>query len=258
MTKGTALITGASSGIGEALARHFAENGFDLVITARRLSKLQSLSDELRKLVNVQVVDCDLATNEGIQQLITDVSATQVHVLVNNAGIAYTGAFQSQSLADIENTISLNITGLTRLIHHFLPDMIARGAGRILNVASVASFQPVPSMSAYAASKAYVLSLTESLSEELKGTGVFVTALCPGLTRTDMLEDVQGADIPAFLMSSPAEVAQQGYEALMNREVIKIPGVTNQAAVAWAKHQPRWLVRGIGGILARLNPGSLR
>ncbi|HIG44223.1 MAG TPA: SDR family oxidoreductase [Gammaproteobacteria bacterium] len=254
MTKGTALITGASSGIGEALARQFAANGFDLVITARRLSKLEEIGDELRSLVNVDVIDCDLSTNQGIDHLVSSLSDTRIDVLVNNAGIAYPGSFHDQALADIENLIALNIFCLTRLTRNFLPGMINRGSGRILNVASVASFQPVPSLSAYAASKAYVLSLTESLSEELKGTGVFVTALCPGITRTDMIEDVQSANVPAFLMSSPEDVAQQGYAALMNREVIRIPGVTNQAAITWAKHQPRWLVRGIGGLMARLNP----
>jgi short-subunit dehydrogenase len=109
-------------------------------------------------------------------------------------------------------------------------------------------------MSAYAATKAYVLSLTESLSEECRGSGVYITALCPGLTKTDMVEDVQGSNVPEFLMSDPHDVAREGYDALMSGEVIRIPGVTNQAAIAWAKHQPRWLVRGLGGLLAKISP----
>ena len=132
--------------------------------------------------------------------------------------------------------------------------MVQRGAGKILNVASVAAFQPVPSMALYAASKAFVLSLTESLSEELRGTGVSATALCPGLTRTDLVNDLHAQDVPPFMMSSTADVAREGYNALMANEVIRIPGVANQAAVTWAKHQPRWLVRGVGGLFARLKP----
>jgi hypothetical protein len=120
----------------------------------------------------------------------------------------------------------------------------------------VASFQPVPSLAAYAATKAYVLSLTESLSEELRGTGVTTTALCPGLTKTALLDEVQGFDVPAGIASSPAEVAREGVDALLGREVIRVPGIANQAALAWAKHQPRWLVRGLGGMLARINPNN--
>ena len=109
-------------------------------------------------------------------------------------------------------------------------------------------------MALYAASKAFVLSLTESLSEELRGTGVSATALCPGLTRTDLVNDLHAQDVPPFMMSSTADVAREGYNALMANEVIRIPGVANQAAVTWAKHQPRWLVRGVGGLFARLKP----
>ena len=254
--RGTALITGASSGIGEALAREFARHGFDLVITARREAQLVALCDELSADVKVDVFVSDLATTDGVASLIDALEDTRIDVLVNNAGIAYTGSFHDQAIVDIENLLALNINALTRLVHYYLPKMMKAGTGRILNVASVASFQPVPSLSVYAASKAFVLSLTESLSEETRGSGVSVTALCPGLTKTDMAEDLQGKDLPPFLMSTPESVAREGYEALMSREVIRIPGVTNQAAVTWAKHQPRWLVRGIGGLLARFNPNN--
>jgi len=173
---------------------------------------------------------------------------------VNNAGIAYSGDFSGQRIDDIQNMTNLNIIAPTALCHHFIGRMIKQGAGRVLNVASVASFQPVPSMSAYAATKAYVLSLTESLSEECRGSGVYITALCPGLTKTDMVEDVQGSNVPEFLMSDPLDVAREGYDALMSGDVIRIPGLTNQAAIAWAKHQPRWLVRGLGSLLAKISP----
>ena len=251
--KGTALITGASSGIGEALARHFAAKGFDLIITARRTENLQQLAAELDSVVKVQVVSCDLAAEKGVSKLLEKIDVTSVDILVNNAGVAYPGKFYDQDYDDVFNLLSLNIMALTRLTHTVLPLMVERGEGKILNVASVASFQPVPSMSVYAASKAFVLSLTESLSEELKGTGVSVTALCPGLTATDLVEDLPAGNVPPFLMSSVKDVAKEGFDALMSREVIRIPGLSNQAAVAWAKHQPRWLVRGLGGLFAQFN-----
>ena len=252
MSRGVALVTGASSGIGDALARVFAEKGFDLVISARREDRLTALADELS--VDVMTVACDLSTPEGIEKLIAATAETKIDVLVNNAGIAYSGDFSGQRIDDIQNMTNLNIIAPTALCHHFIGRMIKQGAGRVLNVASVASFQPVPSMSAYAATKAYVLSLTESLSEECRGSGVYITALCPGLTKTDMVEDVQGSNVPEFLMSDPHDVAREGFDALMSGEVIRIPGVTNQAAIAWAKHQPRWLVRGLGGLLAKISP----
>ncbi len=256
MSKGLALITGASAGIGEALAREFAAHDFDLVITARREDKLEALASELRDLVSVDIIKSDLATAGGAEHLIAEVAGLGVNVdiLVNNAGIAYSGNFADLASDEIDGLIGLNVAALTVLSHHFARSMIAKGTGRILNVASVAGFQPVPSMGLYAASKAFVISLTEAISEELRGTGVSITALCPGLTNTEMALALDAQDVPPFLMSSAAEVAREGYEALMNREVIRIPGVANQAAVTWAKHQPRWVVRGLGGLFARLNP----
>lgn len=258
MNKGTALITGASSGIGEALSHRFAERGHELIITARRKDKLEALAETLMAGhdAEVHVIACDLAQPDGPGELADAVAALglTVDILVNNAGVAYTGNFQDLDEATVDMLLDLNIVALTKLTHAFLPGMIARGSGRILNVGSVASFQPVPSMSLYAASKAFVLSLTEGLSEEVRGTGVSVTALCPGLTRTEMVESLQAEGIPAFMMSSPAEVAREGYDALMNREVIRVPGLANQAAVTWAKFQPRWLVRGLGGLMSRINP----
>lgn len=256
MNKGTALITGASSGIGEELAREFSRRQFDLIITARRESNLLALAEELRGQSQVQVISCDLATTAGVNQLLEEIGDTQVDVLVNNAGVAHSGNFSQQSSDEIDNLLNLNIVALTQLTHRILPQMLKRGAGRILNVASVASFQPVPSLAAYAATKAYVLSLTESLSEELKGTGISATALCPGLTKTALLDEVQGFDVPTGIASSPVDVAKEGFEAMSRREVIRVPGIANQAALAWAKHQPRWLVRGLGGMLARFNPNN--
>lgn len=256
MSRGTVLVTGASSGIGAALAKQFANNDYDLVITARREQNLQELKDSLETGNHVEVVCCDLSDAGGPRELINMIQAKgiEIDVLVNNAGIAASEKFHQLEEEEIENLMSLNILALTRLTRHYLPIMISKGSGRILNVASVAAFQPVPSMSLYAASKAFVLSLTESLSEELKGTGVSVTALCPGLTKTEMVSQLQAQDIPPFLMSSTDQVAKEGFDALMAKEVIRIPGLANQAAVTWAQHQPRWLIRGLGGILSNFNP----
>lgn len=258
MSKGTALVTGASSGIGAALARRFASMDFDLVVTARREALLSELAAELRGSIDVHVFPADLASPEGPAQLIDAVASQgiDVDILVNNAGIAHTQPFHQLSEKDVADLLAVNITALTSLTHHFIPLMIARGSGRILNVASVAAFQPVPAMSLYAASKAFVLSLTESLSEELRGTGVSATALCPGFTRTDMMLSFDDFELPPFIMATAAEVASEGYDALMSREVIRIPGLANRAAVLWTRYHPRWLVRGLGGLAARLRRGD--
>ena len=190
MSRGTALITGASSGIGAAFARLFAAEGFDLVLTARREQKLQALADDIPTATKILVLPGDLSTSAGITAFCDSVSrqSLEIDVLVNNAGMMVEEEFPNLTPEQIERTITLNITALTLLIHQFLPAMKARKSGRILNVASVAAFHPVPGMDIYAATKAYVLSFSEALSENLRDTGVSVTALCPGLTDTDMVD----------------------------------------------------------------------
>ena len=152
--------------------------------------------------------------------------------------------------------IDLNISALTAMLAHLLPLMVARGSGRVLNVASIAAFQPIPLLATYAASKAYVLSLTESLSEELKRTGVTMTALCPGITATHMLNvatDANGqlAKLPDFLIGNVDDVAQDGFDACMRGDVICVPGVINRAAMLASRSTPKWLLRRVGGYLAR-------
>jgi short-subunit dehydrogenase len=254
MSKGTVLITGASSGIGEELARLFAKKHYDLIITARRKDRLEALAEELAPDAQVISIVCDLGMDDGVDQLVKEVQRReqQVDILVNNAGVSYPGPIQDLSVDEVDGMINLNVRALTRLTHRLVPTMIQRGRGKILNVGSVASFQPVPSLSVYAASKAFVLSFTEALSEDLRGTGVTVTALCPGLTQTEMIDAVNSQEnVPAFLIASAASVAREGYDALMNSEVIRIPGLANQAAVNWVKYTPRWLVRNWGGMFAR-------
>ena len=141
-----------------------------------------------------------------------------IDVLVNNAGVFAHGSFVDMPAGRHQQLIDLNVAGLTAMLAHFLPPMVARGQGRVLNVASISAFQPVPSLATYAATKAYVLSLTESLSEELKGTGVSITALCPGITATSMLDSAQQASkeltkLPGFMVGSAEAVADEGFEA---------------------------------------------
>lgn len=258
MSKGTVLVTGASSGIGEALAREFASHGYDLIITARRKDLLGRLADELGRDISVDTLPCDLATTDGPDALIASVDALgkPVDIVVNNAGLAVAGDFSATDQSQVETLVSVNMRAVALLTHHYLPIMIRRGAGRILNVASVGAFQPIPAMAMYAASKAFVLSLSEGIAEEVRGTGVSVTALCPGITRPDT--DAATAQLPGFMVTRPDEVAREGYEALMAGETIRIPGIANQAAVTWSRLQPRWMTRALGGLVSRIVPGDYK
>lgn len=249
----TALITEASSGIGTELARVFARNGYDLIVAARREDRLAALADELGQAVNVTTVPVDLAKARGPQKLADAIAerSLEVDVLVNNAGVISTEPMLDAGASALVNLINLNVRALTELTHLYGQRMVARGYGRILNVASVASFQPIPGMSVYAASKAFVLSLTESLSEELRGTGVTVTALCPGPTRTEMAEALDNLGVTSWFLADATSVAREGFDACRAGEVIRIPGITNQAFVNWSHYQPRWLVRTLGGLAAR-------
>jgi len=255
-----ALVTGASSGIGEALAGLFAAAGHDLVLVARSADKLKALAAVLsaRHGTRVRVEPADLSKPGAAEALAARLKRARVpvDVLVNNAGVLAQGRFAAMDAASHQQIIDLNISGLTAMLSAFVPTMVARGAGRVLNVASIASFQPVPSLATYAASKAYVLSLTESLSEELRGSGVSITALCPGITATGMLDQVVGANpqvsrIPGFLIGDVTDVARQGFDACMKGDVICVPGAVNQAAMLASRSTPKWLLRRISGLLGR-------
>lgn len=258
--KGTALITGASSGIGESLAGCFAAAGFDLVLVARSADKLQALAAALsaRHSIQVRVEPADLSQPEAASALAAKLKRARVpvEVLVNNAGVLAQGLFAGMSAASQQQMIDLNVAGLTAMLSAFVPPMVERGSGSVLNVASIASFQPVPSLATYAATKAYVLSLTESLSEELRGSGVSVTALCPGITATRMLDtaiqaNAQVSRIPGVLIGDVDDVARQGFEACLKGDVICVPGVVNQVAVLASRSTPKWLLRRLSGLLGR-------
>lgn len=255
-----ALITGASSGIGEALTHNFADYGHDLVLVARSEDKLKALATALAAEHGVKVLL--LPTDLSVPGAAATLAATLKRrrrvpdVLVNCAGVLEQRHFVRMKPASHQAIIDLNISALTGMLAHLLPLMVARGSGRVLNVASIAAFQPIPLLATYAASKAYVLSLTESLSEELKGTGVTITALCPGITATHMLSvatDANGqlAKLPDFLIGNVDDVAQDGFDACMRGDVICVPGVINRAAMLASRSAPKWLLRRVGGYLAR-------
>lgn len=257
---GRVLITGASQGIGRELAQEFARRGHDLILVSRSKDKLDALAAELKRefKTNCLVVPQDLTKATGPASLLKKVeeAGETIAVLVNNAGALEVGAFVEMPTEKVVNMVNLNIAALTTLTSLVLPGMVERGSGRILNVASLAAFQPLPAMAAYSASKAYVLALTEALSEELKGSGVTVTALCPGLTDTAMVQNMKAqsdvvAKTPGMLISDPKEVAQLAYKGLMSGRVIVVPGLGNQLTSAWSQVSPRWLVRNVAGFLTR-------
>jgi len=256
----TALITGASSGIGAALARCFARGGHRLVLVARSADKLQVLATQLHAQFGVQALalPADLTQPDAVGRLAATLRRRRmaIDVLVNNAGVLEQGLFVQIAARRHQEVIDLNVSSLTAMLAQFVPPMIGRGRGRVLNVASIAAFQPVPTLATYAATKAYVLSLSESLAEELRGTGVTVTALCPGITDTHMVttatrDHAKVAQLPGFLIGDADEVAAEGYRACMKAEVITVPGAVNRAATRVARAAPKWLVRRIGGLLGR-------
>ena len=256
----TALITGASSGIGEALAHCFAAAHFNLILVARSEGKLKTLAKYLAQQhgIKAQVQTADLSQSGAADHLFAVLQRQHgvVDVLVNCAGVLEQGAFASIPHASHQQIIDLNISGLTAMLSAFVPHMVKRGTGRVLNVASIAAFQPVPTLASYAASKAYVLSLSESLVEELRGTGVTVTTLCPGITATNMLTQVAGANdklahLPSFLVGDVKQVAEMAFSACIKGEAICVPGMVNQAAMIASRSTPKWLIRRLGGLLGR-------
>lgn len=248
----TALITGASGGIGEALARTLAQHGYNLILVARTMSKLEALGAELSAKNGVEAVSIasDLSAFDASEKLIADLEARKlnVDVLVNNAGFGEFGEFAMGDPVKQQQMISLNILTLTMLTRHLLPKMLERKFGRVMNVASTAAFMPGPLMSVYYASKAYVLSFSEALAEELLGTGVTVTALCPGPTESDFQARAAMEDSKLFqgktLMTS-REVAEQGVAALERGQRVVIPGIMNQIQAQASRFLPRAIVPGI-------------
>jgi short-subunit dehydrogenase len=223
----TVLITGASSGIGLELAKQFARGGWNLVLVARREPELRDLAASLK--VQTQVVVADLTRVEERKRLIEMLRETPVDCLVNNAGFADYSPFAKADWDKNAALLHLNIEALTHLTHAFLPGMIERKRGRILNVASTAAFFPGPGMATYYASKAFVLSFSEALATEVEGSGVSVTCLCPGATTSEFQEraNMQESKVMDVAMMSSAEVARAGYKAAIRGQRLVIPGTMN-------------------------------
>ncbi len=249
----TVLITGASSGIGWELAKYFAADGSRLVLTARNTAALQSLADELRRSHNVEasVLTADLSLPETPERIFRELQGrgTTVDVLVNNAGFGASGLFAALPLQRQLEMLQVNVTALTQLTGLFLPGMVQRRRGGILNVASVAGFLPGPGMAVYYATKACVLSFTEALAEELAGADVTVTALCPGPTATNFGE-VAHADKARMVrparMSAEA-VACYGHRAFRKKKVVAVPGLQNRLLIFLTRFSPRSMVRKTAG-----------
>ena len=240
----TALITGASGGIGLELARVFGAEGYDLIVVARSADQLEKIRAEFseRYKVGVRVLTKDLAQADAPQQVYDELRGTAIDVLVNNAGFATYGKFVELDAAKDMEEVQLNVVALTHLTKLFLPDMVARGSGKVLNVASTASFQPGPLMAVYYATKAYVLSLSEALANETKGTGVTVTALCPGPTQTGFQSraDMEKSRLFQYTrVMNAATVARAGYDGLMRGKTVVIPGISNQMQTFLIRFVPR-------------------
>ncbi|MBQ4379446.1 MAG: SDR family oxidoreductase [Treponema sp.] len=248
----TALITGASGGIGLELARLFAKDGYNLILAARRLEKLNELKTELETShrVSVTVLSLDLSIPGSAKELFdfTQSQNLSVDILVNNAGFGDFSLFADSSLQKQQSMIQLNVTSLTELTKYFLPQFISRKSGRILNVASIASFMPGPKMAVYYATKAFVRSFSEALSVELKHSGVTVTALCPGPVSTDFWDRAEAQKsslFKHFLFADSKKVALYGYRRLMKGKVLAIPYFSTRVCVFLTKILPRSLVRNL-------------
>ncbi len=254
----TALITGASSGIGEALAELCAKAKFDVVITARSESKLKQLAERLAKQhgVSVHTIVNDLSEANGVQSLVSELDKNQLHIdyLINNAGLGDFGLFIDSDIDKQKQMMMLNMVALTELTHRLLPAMKAKGAGRILNVASTASFQPGPFMSVYYATKAYVLSFSEAIANELHGTGITVTALCPGPTRSgfqDAADMNKSGVLKLFPMPTSEQVAEYGFKAMLKGQRVAIHGKINWLMAQSIRFTPRRLATAVVRMISK-------
>lgn len=255
------LITGASSGIGEAFTKVCAEDGRHLVLVARNESKLRAVAEAATEQYGVQadVIAMDLTEADAaarLHRLIAD-NGHQVNMLINNAGAFEAGAFADMSPDKLMQMLTLNMSTLTLCTRLFLDDMRAAGQGYILNVASMAAFQAIPYMACYAATKAFVLALSEALAEELKDSNIRVSALCPGLTDTEMGQQTAEklypalANLPDLLIADPNTIAKAGYDACLKGIEVEVPGIANKVVSLWSQTQPRWLLRKLTGGASR-------
>lgn len=253
-----ALITGASSGIGREIARVVVESCDTLVLVARRRERLEELAEELADLrpgVRAVPWPCDLADAAARQALPQALGAEGLEIdwLVNNAGFGIAGRTDRLEIDRLQGMVEVNVAALQHLTRLFLPAMVERGRGGVLNVASTAAYQPIPWMATYGATKAFVLSFSEALWRELKETGVHVCCLCPGRTSTEFFDDAEmdGLSFEKMPAASPAAVARAGWQGLLDNQRVVIPGVQNKANAALVPFMPKGLVLALGEKLFR-------
>lgn len=237
------LITGASAGLGAEFARQLSKRGGALTLAARRRDRLQALAAELGG--EVHVFETDLAQSGAADHLLAEMreAGLRVATLINNAGVGLGGQFAAQSPERQLAMVDLNIRALTALCRAVLPDMLAHGEGAILNVASTAAFQPGPNMAVYYASKAYVLSLTEAMHQELKGSGIRVTALCPGPTQSEFFDVAQVTGMIPRMAVPVGPVVAAGLRGLARGQAIVVPGFSNKLLASSHRFVPRGLMR---------------
>jgi uncharacterized protein len=238
---GVALITGASSGVGRELARRLHRRGNQVVITARSAGALEELAAELG---GAQVVVADLSQPEGVDAVVDAVE--RVDLLVNNAGFGDYGPFVKAERARVRGMVELNCAALTELTRAYLPSMVERHAGQILNVASTAAFQAGPEMAVYCATKAFVLSFSEAIAEEVRGTGVTVTAFCPGAFSSGFQDAARSGNSKLFKdrkLPSSEEMAEAALFALDHKKVVSVPGTLNKIGAFMPRLTPRPVLR---------------
>lgn len=244
----TALITGASSGIGLELAHIFAKNGSDLVLVARSEDKLESLAQELSEAhkIIVKIIVKDLSDKNSPMEIFDELEKENIEIeyLINNAGFGGYGKFYNTDWKKEEEMIQVNITALAELTKLFMQQMVKRNSGRIMNVASTAAFQPGPLMSVYYASKAFVLSLSDAIAYELKDTNVTVTCLCPGPTKSNFhnIANIKASKLAKGINATSYDVALYGYNAMMKGKSVAIEGFMNKLLAFATRLMPRRLV----------------
>jgi short-subunit dehydrogenase len=241
----TALVTGASSGIGADIARELADRGHAVTLVARREDRLAALAEEIeaKRHVRADVIGCDLSDAAARDRLVAEIRARgrEVSVLVNNAGFGSAGPFQDLDLDEELRMVRTNVEAVVHLCGEYIPPMVRRKQGAVMNVASVAGFQPLPRQGTYSASKAFVLSFTEVLSSDLKGTGVTATALCPGPVRSEFTDQHEGFDVssPDFVWMSSQDCARTAVKGLERGKRVVVPGVGNRISTLAGQHAPR-------------------
>ncbi|MFJ3360353.1 MULTISPECIES: SDR family NAD(P)-dependent oxidoreductase [Streptomyces] len=254
-TNTTALVTGASKGLGEAYARELASRGAHLILVARSADALHALADEIRAThsVRVDVIAADLSDRRSPQRVLDAVDGLglDVDLLVNNAGMGAVGPFLDRPLAPNLQSVDVNVTALVGLVHLLGARMVERGRGGIVNIASTAAFQPMPYQASYAATKAFVLSFTEAVAEEVRGTGVRVMAAHPGATATGFFDRTTASMNPKFT-DAPADVAARTLDDFARGRAVSFPGRASQRVGVWASRVlPRTAVTRVTGALNR-------